>query len=141
MRLKAFDGSQELNNALLELFDIDLPMPTPSSPAQARDEMVKAMDIKKPQPAVPGPQRFKRLSEDQLKEMEDERQSKSTKSNTKWGIKVFQDWNREVHGQELDISLIGVGDLCDKLRQFYAEASPKNGLVYHKNTLIKSGLL
>ncbi|XP_021357785.1 uncharacterized protein LOC110453244 [Mizuhopecten yessoensis] len=68
--------------------------------------------------------------------MEDSRQSKSTKNNTKWGIKVFQEWNRQMVGEDVDLSSIGVGDLCLKLRQFYAEATPKKGQEYHKNTLV-----
>jgi hypothetical protein len=34
--------------------------------------------------------RFKTVTNEELKDLQDSRQAKSTKRNTKWGVKVFQ---------------------------------------------------
>ncbi|XP_069137816.1 uncharacterized protein [Argopecten irradians] len=134
----------------MTLFDIPNGISTSVSPEEARAEMAEAMNVpeienfvRSENQHVPTPQqRFKEYSEEDLKALEESRQSKSTKNNTKWGMKLFQDWNMEVYGQEVPMATINEGDLCQKLRQFYAEATPKTRnsgsgpTEYHKNTLI-----
>ncbi|XP_069107299.1 uncharacterized protein [Argopecten irradians] len=93
--------------------------------------------------------RFKTVSEKQIKDYEESNQSKATKKNTAWGVKLFQEWHVEVYGIELDLATVEEDALNKILAKFYCEARPKNvqqreekmGLApqhaaeYHKNSL------
>lgn len=84
--------------------------------------------------------RFKTVSEDEIKKFRDSRQTESTKRNTKWGIKIIQEWSTETFGFEIDFVTIEAADLNSKLSKFYAEARPKitsenTQSEYHKNTM------
>ncbi|XP_060083742.1 uncharacterized protein LOC132562993 [Ylistrum balloti] len=87
----------------------------------------------------PRPKRFKVASEEELDELFDARHAISTKKNTAWGMKLFQDWNIEVSGKPLDMAAVSVLDLAELLRKFYYGARPnnkRNEQAYHSNTLI-----
>eukprot|EP00105_Crassostrea_gigas_P003620 XP_011416528.1 PREDICTED: uncharacterized protein LOC105320322 [Crassostrea gigas] len=84
--------------------------------------------------------KFKTVSEDEIKKFRDSRQTESTKRNTKWGVKIIQEWSTETFGFEIDFVTIEAADLNSKLSKFYAEARPKittenNQSEYHKNTM------
>ncbi|KAL3866008.1 hypothetical protein ACJMK2_043349 [Sinanodonta woodiana] len=92
-------------------------------------------------------QRFKKLTEEDLKAIEINQYSDATKRNTKWGIGVFNAWCIEIIGKKLDLNTIRPDELSGHLRRFYAEAQPKNvssrvtkmpadqAQEYHKNSL------
>ncbi|XP_069102851.1 uncharacterized protein [Argopecten irradians] len=61
------------------------------------------------------PKRSRVASEEEL----DARYTTSTKRNTQWGMKLFQDWNKEVLGSPLDMATVTVTDLAEQLRKFY----------------------
>ncbi|XP_021340959.1 uncharacterized protein LOC110441960 isoform X2 [Mizuhopecten yessoensis] len=86
----------------------------------------------------PRPKRFKVASNEELSELFDARHTKSTKRNTAWGMKIFQDWNIEMFGRPLDMAAVSVTDLAEELRKFYFGARPNKGSdhVYQCNTLI-----
>ncbi|KAJ8311164.1 hypothetical protein KUTeg_011284 [Tegillarca granosa] len=54
--------------------------------------MILAM--KEPQP-IPSRKRFKTISEEEMAEIRVCRTSDSTKRNTKWGVKIFQDYQQK----------------------------------------------
>ncbi|KAK3106038.1 hypothetical protein FSP39_011471 [Pinctada imbricata] len=96
---------------------------------EAVREMNDALNVTNP-PILPEPQhstsRFKKLTESELDNLEAKRQSESTKRNTKWGVKVFQEWSVHDSGSEVDFHEINSDELNIKLRRFYAEAQPAN---------------
>ncbi|XP_033730755.1 uncharacterized protein LOC117320207 [Pecten maximus] len=119
------------------------------SPQKANREMNETLEdcqLSMPTPYTQ-PKRFPELHESSLQEIEKNRQAKATKKNTKWGLKVFQAWSTERYGEEIDFGTIDTGNLNDKLRVFYAEATPKNpekrekemtsdqAREYHKNSM------
>lgn len=58
---------------------------------EMKDELLESAFTCLPPPETPAaPKRFKSFTENDLKQFEDARQSKSTKMNTKWAIKLFQ---------------------------------------------------
>lgn len=70
------------------------------------------------------PQRFKTVTNEEMEKFFDSRQAKSTKRNTAWGLKIFQDWNMEVYGTALDMLTVNVSTLASHLSRFYCEARP-----------------
>ena len=60
--------------------------PTATETARMKEE------LKQPEMDLP-PTRFHTINEDQMRTLEENRQSKSTKSNTKWATKIFQGRN------------------------------------------------
>ncbi|XP_056001561.1 uncharacterized protein LOC130048610 [Ostrea edulis] len=85
--------------------------------------------------------RFKTATEEDIKMFRDSRQTDSTKRNTKWAVKIIQEWSSETFGVEIDFFTIDAADLNSKLSKFYAEARPKIASIttenteYHKNTM------
>ena len=61
--------------------------PTATSMVKMEEELKKP---EMPLPSNSGNSRFATATEDQMKQYEEARHSKSTKSNTKWAIKIFQ---------------------------------------------------
>lgn len=43
--------------------------------------------------------RFKYVSDAEIQDLKERRQSKDTKSKTKWGLNLFQEWSGEALGQ------------------------------------------
>ncbi|XP_033726736.1 uncharacterized protein LOC117316304 [Pecten maximus] len=92
-------------------------------------------------------ERFRKVTAADMNKYLDMNQSKSTKANTKWGMKIFQDWHTETYGNKLDMAQYSIDELKEKLGKFYCEARPKNAKTndqelkqvpnteYHKNTL------
>ena len=60
--------------------------PTATETARMKEE------LKQPEMDLP-PTRFYTINEDQMRALEENRQSKSTKSNTKWATKIFRGRN------------------------------------------------
>ncbi|XP_052688916.1 histone-lysine N-methyltransferase SETDB1-B-like isoform X2 [Crassostrea angulata] len=92
---------------------------------------------------------LKTVTNEEREKLFDSKQSKTTKRNTTWGMKIFQDWNMEVFGATLDMQTVDVSTLADHLSRFYCEARPKGKLddgddddndddepLYHNNTLV-----
>ncbi|KAL3862258.1 hypothetical protein ACJMK2_008240 [Sinanodonta woodiana] len=75
-------------------------------------------------------QRFKKLTEKDLKTIDINQYSDATKQNTKCGIGVFNGnclyCCIEIIGKKLDLNTIRPDELSGHLRRFYAEAKPKN---------------
>ncbi|KAK3105732.1 hypothetical protein FSP39_004479 [Pinctada imbricata] len=96
---------------------------------EAVREMNDALNVTNP-PILHEPQsstsRCKKFTESELDNLEAKRQSESTKRNTKWGVKVFQEWSVHACGSEVDFHEINIDELNIKLRRFYAEAQPAN---------------
>ena len=61
--------------------------PTATSMVKMEEELKKP---EMPLPSGSGNSRFATATEDQMKQYDEARQSKSTKSNTKWAINIFQ---------------------------------------------------
>ncbi|KAL5018998.1 hypothetical protein ScPMuIL_004720 [Solemya velum] len=154
----------ELYESLFDDFVDDGTVSTAIAPAEAKKEMNSAfesgndrpaftlqsrpaLEMYPYQPATTPTPRFKKVTEDHLKILEESRQSNSTKKNTKWGIKLFQDWSTEVLGSETNFQEVTEEELDKLLVRFYAEATPKqnekrerklgteNAAEYHKNTM------
>ncbi|XP_061176184.1 uncharacterized protein LOC133185142 [Saccostrea echinata] len=135
---------------------LDLPFMAPASVEETEEveKELKMSDMEGlPSPGMPTPpppppsKRFKSMTEEDLKQFEDSRQSISTKRNTQWGVKLFQDWHLEVFSDVLDFKTVTSEILAEKLRKFYCEAKPKSTSErtaeltvaqaenYHKNSL------
>uniref|UniRef100_A0A8W8N2F8 Histone-lysine N-methyltransferase SETDB1 n=1 Tax=Magallana gigas TaxID=29159 RepID=A0A8W8N2F8_MAGGI len=71
---------------------------------------------------------LKTVTNEEREKLFDSKQSKTTKRNTTWGMKIFQDWNMEVFGATLDMQTVDVSTLADHLSRFYCEARPKGKL-------------
>ncbi|XP_072033159.1 uncharacterized protein KIAA1958-like [Amphiura filiformis] len=73
--------------------------------------------------------RFKILTEEDLLKIESDREEKTTKRATKWGVKVFKDW---CQSKELstDFELLPIDALAELLREFYGAVRQKNGNMY-----------
>ncbi|KAL5022906.1 hypothetical protein ScPMuIL_002061 [Solemya velum] len=154
----------ELYESLFDDFVDDGTVSTAIAPAEAKKEMNSAfesgndrpaftlqsrpaLEMYPYQPATTPTPRFKKVTEDHLKILEESRQSNSTKKNTKWGIKLFQDWSTEVLGSETNFQEVTEEELDKLLVRFYAEATPKqnekrerklgteNAAEYHKNSM------
>ncbi|KAK3106345.1 hypothetical protein FSP39_018192 [Pinctada imbricata] len=143
-----FDENQDKEWDLLsKILNDDMVMEvTDVSCSTVNDEALREMDkaleaanpVTSPVPYHDDKQkRFESISEEELNELQDNKQSKSTKKNTKWAISVFQE-----------------DRLAELLRRFYAEATPRISdkriedlnenlaAEYHKNTLksMRSGI-
>lgn len=87
--------------------------------------------------------RFKTVVDEQtIKNFQGMNQSTSTKKNTRWGMKILQDWHTEAYGHPMDLENLKPTEIADKLSKFYCEATPQEnekktvtGGLYHKNTL------
>ncbi|KAK3106162.1 hypothetical protein FSP39_014017, partial [Pinctada imbricata] len=91
--------------------------------------------------------RFRNITEDDLKALEEHKHSESTKRNTQWGINLFSEWCIESGLPVIDFSTVASSELANHLHTFYASATPKQtearkksllenlSIEYHKNTL------
>jgi predicted transcriptional regulator len=65
-----------------------------TSQNDAVEEMKEAFRVEQKEnfalPIIQKTKRFGNVSDKELRDLEDRKQSKSTKSNTKWGLKLFQ---------------------------------------------------
>ncbi|CAC5370793.1 unnamed protein product [Mytilus coruscus] len=118
----------------IELVEINItpenPGLTPQPQLQAPSQIPLAPNpVEVERPTVSGLQksqkRFKTVTPEELKDLQDSRQAKSTKQNTKWGVKVFQEWCMEALDQVLISQLLKTEELNNVLGKFYAEATPK----------------
>ncbi|XP_069107107.1 uncharacterized protein [Argopecten irradians] len=100
-------------------------------------ELTKPAITDLPPPESPAvPKRFKDTTHEEIANIFESRQSKSTKKNTAWGIRIFQDWNIEKRGTPVDLTSVSAEDLAEILKHFYVAARPKSeNELYHKNTL------
>ncbi|VDH96563.1 Hypothetical predicted protein [Mytilus galloprovincialis] len=84
--------------------------------------------------------RFLRMTDEDMEELQEANfESKSTQSNTKWGVKMFQEWSKETSGEETDLENVSVEELNEKLKYFYAETKPmtkSNESISHTNPAI-----
>lgn len=82
-----------------------------------------------------------------MDELFEARQAPNTKRNTLWGLKIFQEWNLETYGNEIDLASVDPLTLANSLGRFYCEARPQpkkskenesqnEEPLYHKNSLI-----
>ncbi|XP_063444489.1 uncharacterized protein LOC134724984 isoform X1 [Mytilus trossulus] len=82
--------------------------------------------------------RFLRMTDEDMEELQEANfESKSTQSNTKWGVKMFQEWSKETSGEETDLEHVSVEELNEKLKYFYAETKPiikSNDNISHRQT-------
>ncbi|XP_052105474.1 uncharacterized protein LOC127738312 [Mytilus californianus] len=124
------------------------PQTQPQAPSQI-PLAPKPVEVERP--TVSGLQktqkRFKTVTSEELKDLQESRQAKSTKQNTKWGVKVFQEWCMEALDQVLDFATTETEELNNVLGKFYAEATPKfsekrgkemstaQSKEYHKNSM------
>ena len=95
--LLEFDFDDSGDEVLLSLVASDyVPLPASDSVKKIDPELHEAaLDLPPPetptQPSVsPAPSRFRKVSQDDLKKYEESHQSKATKMNTRWGMKIFQ---------------------------------------------------
>ncbi|XP_052068538.1 uncharacterized protein LOC127707827 isoform X2 [Mytilus californianus] len=101
------------------------------------------------QPSTKKRGRFQRMTDEDMEELQETNfESKSTQANTRWGVKMFQEWSVETTGSEVDLESISKEDLNNNLKHFYAEFKPKYqekrasrmpekyASVYHRNTFI-----
>ncbi|XP_052076891.1 uncharacterized protein LOC127714906 [Mytilus californianus] len=79
--------------------------------------------------------RFPKLSSDDKENILDEALSKSTKKNTKYGVKIFRQWltDRE---KDATFENYTVEQLNCALTEFYAEVRNTDGEYYAKSTLV-----
>jgi hypothetical protein len=76
---------------LYQIFDGEIEVST--STEDANEEMERVLNPIKTEETLlqaPDKKRFKTVSDTELQELQERRQSKATKFNTKWGIKLFQ---------------------------------------------------
>ena len=66
------------------------------------------------------------LGQEQLNEIEQKAQAKSTKEATEWGLKKFDKW-REKRAIKVDLNTIDKKELNKILRKFYAEVKTEKG--------------
>uniref|UniRef100_K1QGS7 Uncharacterized protein n=1 Tax=Magallana gigas TaxID=29159 RepID=K1QGS7_MAGGI len=86
LKLEGFDS--DFDNFLSEtvVSDIDITLTQ-----QAFADLKKSDDPELPTPETPTSTRFAKLSDDEIKGFQELTQSKATKQNTKWGIKILTD--------------------------------------------------
>ncbi|CAC5410028.1 unnamed protein product [Mytilus coruscus] len=94
------------------------PQPQPQAqsrwhPSRLKLKGLQFLGFKKPQ------KRFKTVTPEELKDLQDSRQAKSTKQNTKWGVNVFQEWCMKALDQVLDFATIETEELNNVLGKFY----------------------
>ena len=85
IHLDQLDDDDEFFQTLDMSFLDFLASTTPSNTTMVKMEE----ELKQPEMSLPT-SRFHSVTEEQMKSYEEARQSKSTKSNTKWAIKIFQ---------------------------------------------------
>ena len=66
------------------------------------------------------------LGQEQLKEIEQKAQAKSTKKATEWGLKKFDKWCKK-RAIKVDLKTIDKKELNKILRMFYAEVKTEKG--------------
>ncbi|CAG2212786.1 KCTD1_15 [Mytilus edulis] len=139
----------EMIDTEIELFPEQTIPPSEPELAEETIQPGPSTDLQTLESGLPScPKRFKKMEENELQSLKENfHQSKSTKNNTKWGVKLFQEWCLESSGGHTDFNTVTKVDLNNKLRHFYAEAKPKNtekraqsmpqehAGVYHKNSL------
>ncbi|XP_052068537.1 uncharacterized protein LOC127707827 isoform X1 [Mytilus californianus] len=100
------------------------------------------------QPSTKKRGRFQRMTDEDMEELQETNfESKSTQANTRWGVKMFQEWSKETSGEDTDLENISAEDLNEKLKYFYAETKPMtkanenisyrhvNPTIYKKHTM------
>ncbi|CAC5395300.1 unnamed protein product [Mytilus coruscus] len=71
------------------------------------------------QPSTKKRGRFQRMTDEDMEELQETKfESKSTQANTRWGVKMFQEWSKETSGEDTDLENISVEDLNEKLKDF-----------------------
>ncbi|CAG2253459.1 KCTD1_15 [Mytilus edulis] len=139
----------EMIDTEIELFPEQTIPPSEPELAEETIQPGPSTDLQTLESGLPScPKRFKTMEENELQSLKENfHQSKATKNNTKWGVKLFQEWCLESSGGHTDFNTVTKVDLNNKLRHFYAEAKPKNtekraqsmpqehAGVYHKNSL------
>uniref|UniRef100_A0A8C6SBR4 ZMYM2-like/QRICH1 C-terminal domain-containing protein n=1 Tax=Neogobius melanostomus TaxID=47308 RepID=A0A8C6SBR4_9GOBI len=83
--------------------------------------------------------RHKLLKANEINEIEENRHKKSTKNNTVWAMKVFQDWIQETQNSSVVEDADGLNTL---LRSFYPSVRNSAGAVYSvaSYTALRSGI-
>ncbi|XP_052710769.1 uncharacterized protein LOC128185135 [Crassostrea angulata] len=104
-----FDVSTSTNEAEEELERV-------LSPIKTEETMLQEPSYSK---------RFKSVSDAEIQDLKERRQSKATKSNTKWGLNFFQEWSVEALGQPTNFHSISAPELNSHLEKFYAEAASR----------------
>ncbi|CAC5365965.1 unnamed protein product [Mytilus coruscus] len=106
----------------IELEEVLAPIPSGEIPV----EILPSTEIVTTQQPDPKPQkRFKRVSDEEILALKDSREAESIKRNTKWAVKILQEWISEVIETEVDFALISSYNLNNKLGRFYAETAPQ----------------
>ncbi|XP_070573869.1 uncharacterized protein KIAA1958-like [Ptychodera flava] len=82
-----------------------------------------------------GEKRFRTRTEDEIIEIEENRNEQTTKRATKWGVNQFKCWLRE-KGFAENFEILPVDDLNNKLREFYASLCTRSGEDYAKSSLV-----
>ncbi|CAH1797821.1 unnamed protein product, partial [Owenia fusiformis] len=119
------------NAALLEIVPND-------TECEIKD--VKLGEIQEPE--QPNQQsRFHNPSESEISKLEDSRHETTTKTQTKWAIKIVTEWCTEQLKMTLD-DMISSESFPEHLRESYASVQQKNGDNYSKSALnsIRAGI-
>nr|XP_034325732.1 uncharacterized protein LOC105342684 isoform X4 [Crassostrea gigas] len=116
--------------------------PSMSSEENSGQEEMSSSSMNQTTQDKPSSHRFQKLSDKEVQEIFDlDIQSKATKQNTRWGVKILQDWHTESYGVPMDMATVDEEELANKLGRFYCEAKPqpdrkkKKPAEYHKNTM------
>ena len=73
--------------------------------------------------------RFAKVSEQNINAIKERRFEINTTENTKWGVKIFQDWLRE-NNIDLDFPSMTPSELDVLLARFYVEVRKVDGSYY-----------
>ncbi|CAH1778486.1 unnamed protein product [Owenia fusiformis] len=119
---------------------IDQIVPIVPNDTECEIKDVKLGEIQEPE--QPNQQsRFHNPSESEISKLEDSRHETTTKTQTKWAIKIVKEWCTEQLKMTLD-DMISSESFPEHLREFYASVRQKNGDNYSKSALnsIRAGI-
>ncbi|CAH1797780.1 unnamed protein product [Owenia fusiformis] len=112
---------------------IDQIVPIVPNDTECEIKDVKLGEIQEPE--QPNQQsRFYNPSESEISKLEDSRHETTTKTQTKWAIKIVTEWCTEQLKMTLD-DMISSESFPEHLREFYASVRQKNGDNYSKSAL------
>ena len=80
--------------------------------------------------------RFQLMDDIQLQDLIDSADSKNTKYAVKYGIKIFEEFLRNVNTDLGDVNRLPNADLDKILQKFYAGCRQKNGDYYSKKSML-----
>ncbi|KAL9962018.1 hypothetical protein ACROYT_G031072 [Oculina patagonica] len=98
-------------------------------------ELVACLEAVERKEKVEKAVRFATLNSDELTAIVSNAQAKETKRNTKWGVKIFEEWCCQ-RGIKRNVLQMSNEELDESLRRFYAEARSQTGQEYSRPSLL-----